>query len=58
MRRCAGWRWRGPPPVRDQLQAQGVPAERLQLAPPQLRHCEGSCEPGWQSHVQLSLDTR
>ena len=44
--------------VRDQLQAQGVPAERLQLAPPQLRHCEGSCEPGWQPHVQLSLDTR
>lgn len=43
--------------VRDLLAAQGVPAERLRLAAPQLRACGDSCEASWQPHVQLSLDT-
>lgn len=43
--------------VRDLLAAQGVPAERLRLAPPRLRECGVSCEESWQPHVQLSLDT-
>lgn len=39
--------------VRDALLARGAPNARLFLAGPKL--CDGSCDSGWQPHVELSL---